>query len=249
MINQHISLPSPKRGELKQGHVHIWHVSLASLDNHRSHLLTLLSQQERDTFERANHYQTHPPQLASKALLRLLLATYLHVDPHTLDIAHGPHGKPFLAHPISLQFSLSHTKTDAVFALTQQDAIGIDMETERTLTDHLDLAARFFSPTEYQYLQNLSWNDSKTAFIRLWTLKEAFVKAVGFGLSYPLADFTIDIEGIPPKIINKATIKEPSLAKDWQCFSWQADKSHMAVVVSGGPKTLYIDTLHIEQLL
>lgn len=244
-----INLPKPSLGQLTDNQVHIWHVPLAALTAYTSHLLPLLSAKEQESYQRACQFQKHPPQLASRALLRLLLSHYIPTKAQDIAMIEGEHGKPSLQDYPWLQYSTSHTKTDIVFAITCHDRLGIDIETLRPTKDYLDLAKRFFSPTEYAYLSTLSEQDGKQAFIKLWTVKEAFVKAVGFGLSYPLSDFTVVFTDEKPIIHDKAQIKESSQASDWQCYTWSFDgDTDVSLVIESKSKQLLFGTLNIELL-
>lgn len=114
-------------------------------------------------------------------------------DKRQMHIAYGEYGKPYLAEASDLYFNLSHTGSyaAAVFAKTET---GIDIECVRTA--NLKLAKRFFSPEEYAYLRAACDSYAKNeyldrAFVRLWTRKESYIKAVGEGMHLPLAHFNV----------------------------------------------------------
>jgi len=239
----------PSLGQLASHQVHLWHVSLAALAPYHAQLLPLLTPTERLSYERACQFQMYPPQLASRALLRKVIAVYVNTNPEAVTMSRNAHGKPMLDHYPWLQCSVSHSKTEVVFALTLNNLIGVDIEMPRSLPNYLDLAQRFLSVQEYNYLRQLSKSDGLSEFIKLWTVKEAFVKAVGFGLSYPLSDFTVIFEDDKPKIKDKAMIKETSLAQDWQCHTWRSiNYSYVALVYNGTSKTIYDGVLPLDWL-
>lgn len=244
MNNQQASFSS-----LAENEVHIWHLSLKDVMPYQKQLLPLLTQEEQSKYQRASQHQAHPPQLASRGLLRCLLARYLNISAENVHITRGEHGKPALTDFPWLQWSLSHTKTDIVFAINKSSRIGVDLENARNVEDYMDLAERFYSSAEYQYLLNLADRKRKSAFIQLWVLKEAFVKAVGFGLSYPLSDFSIAFQENKPYIANKACVKESSQASDWHCELWPFQEGELALVLEGPEKTVYFDTLQLDAVL
>lgn len=139
--------------------------------------------------------------VAGRARLRSLLGAHLGLDPHTLVFAENAFGKPRLADRPSVHFSLSHSGDQAVLAVSNQREIGIDIECVRPL-DHLDLARRYFHPNEVSAIEAVKAADEQLlAFFRIWTLKEAVVKAIGKGLSIPLDTFDVSIATSPPAMV------------------------------------------------
>lgn len=139
--------------------------------------------------------------VAGRARLRALLGGQLGLDPRTLAFVQNEFGKPRLAGHPSLHFSLSHSGDQAVLAVSEQREIGIDIERVRPL-DHLDLARRYFHPNEVSAIESVRPPDEQLlAFFRIWTLKEAVVKAIGRGLSIPLDTFDVSIATSPPAMV------------------------------------------------
>jgi 4'-phosphopantetheinyl transferase len=124
--------------------------------------------------------------------LRSLLAGYLGVPGAQIRFEYSASGKPQLApeqNPRGLQFNLSHSASQAVIAVGAELQLGVDIEKIREEVDTAALAQRFFSPREGAGLQALPVNLRVPGFFACWTRKEAFLKATGTGLSFPLADF------------------------------------------------------------
>ena len=92
-----------------------------------------------------------------------------------------------------LEFSLSHTRGLVVCAVALHDAVGVDVEWAGRELAHLELARRFFAPAEAERLAGLPPEERRAAFFELWTLKEAFIKALGMGMAMPLADFSFSL--------------------------------------------------------
>ncbi|MEZ5393485.1 MAG: 4'-phosphopantetheinyl transferase superfamily protein [Bryobacterales bacterium] len=128
---------------------------------------------------------------ARRAILRRLLAAYLGKAPERIVLHYGPNGKPYLPGG-ELELNLSHSADRALLAFAHRP-LGVDLEKLRPIEDALDIATRFFSPPETAVLAELDPEPRSRRFLDLWTKKEAFVKALGVGLSRPLPSFTVPL--------------------------------------------------------
>lgn len=119
--------------------------------------------------------------IAARARLRQLLGERLGVAPASVELVYGAHGKPALARRQArdLRFNVSHSGDVAVYAFAEGAEIGTDVEAVRELDDADALAARCFSPGEYQAYR-------ARGFFYCWTRKEAYLKALGLGLQQDL---------------------------------------------------------------
>ncbi|MBE9008772.1 4'-phosphopantetheinyl transferase superfamily protein [Pseudanabaenaceae cyanobacterium LEGE 13415] len=171
----------PKELELGANDVHVWQVDL----DVTAFPIELLSTDEQSRANRFKFEQHRQRFIAGRGFLRSLLARYLNTDPAILEFDYGSHGKPFLKDS-SIQFNLAHSENLALFAVSVDRAIGIDIEYIRTI-DQLDaLVQRFFLPSEARTIQA-----QPELFFQYWTCKEAFLKATGTGLS-KLKELEID---------------------------------------------------------
>lgn len=136
--------------------------------------------------------------LATRILVRQLLAEYAQVAPEQITFTQNDYGKPRIAGPQSatgLHFNVSHTTSKIVCGVTTLGELGVDIES-RVPAEHGQLADRNFSPEECQwYGQAEDISMAKLRFLTVWTLKEAYIKAVGKGLSIPLTSFSIIPQG------------------------------------------------------
>jgi 4'-phosphopantetheinyl transferase len=141
--------------------------------------------------------------VARRAQLRKLIGERLTVSPASIALSHGPLGKPALAAPFDrsgLRFNVSHSEDLAVYAFSRTN-IGVDVEAIRA-TDGADrVAALAFSRREYEMYRGLPAHLRPLAFLNGWTRKEAFVKAVGCGLAYPLDAFDVSLTPDEPASI------------------------------------------------
>jgi 4'-phosphopantetheinyl transferase len=143
-------------------------------------------------------FETHRRRfIAARALLRLILGSYLKQRPAELRFTYGWHGKPCLS-PANdggqIGFNISHSEESAVFAIAFGSEVGIDIECVRPLEDVEWLAQSVFSPAELDAYRHLTGPKKLEAFYRCWTRKEAFVKAVGDGLAYPLDQLELSLD-------------------------------------------------------
>lgn len=143
--------------------------------------------------------------IVGRARLRHLLASRLGVQPDAVELVYGLHGKPGLSRRFAnsdLRFNVSHSEDVAVFAFSRGIEIGVDVEFVRELRDADDIAARFFSRRENEAYLALGPRDRPLGFFNCWTRKEAFIKALGEGLSHPLDRFDVSLApGEPAKIL------------------------------------------------
>jgi 4'-phosphopantetheinyl transferase len=123
--------------------------------------------------------------IAIRLWLRHLLAEYLAVEPQAVVFDYLPKGKPIVPkphNPENLQFNLSHSGDWAIVALTPGAAVGVDVEQWCPKVDPMAIAKRFFTPLEYEMLQREAMPHQVQTFFRLWTRKEASIKALGQSL-------------------------------------------------------------------
>jgi 4'-phosphopantetheinyl transferase len=125
--------------------------------------------------------------------LRQLLAQYAAARPASLEFSYGPNGKPFLANNnCNVSFNVSRSRPYSMIVLTNGLSPGIDIEVIRPVQEYREIASRYFTPRELDWLNSKDEKDRVRDFFRIWVLKEALLKADGRGLSLPLS--TVDME-------------------------------------------------------
>jgi 4'-phosphopantetheinyl transferase len=174
--------------DLMRGEVHVWHASPDAPGTSPASCLGLLSPDEHERLEAFAFERDRELFLLGKALLRTVLGRYFDMPATEWRFVSTALGKPHIDRPEStrsLQFSLSHTEGLVACAVRWQRAVGIDVEyTGRGLA--WDRVAHQFAPEEYQQLARRPQHKRREAFFALWTLKEAYAKACGHGLSQGL---------------------------------------------------------------
>jgi 4'-phosphopantetheinyl transferase len=171
--------------------VHIWQINLDQPDPMVQEFTQVLSAHELVRAKRFYLEQDRRRFIVGRSQLRSILGRYLDCEPDYVQFCYGPNGKPALVsdaitHRNTLHFNLSHSQGLALCALAWNWEVGIDLEYIRPLPTAKQLAQRFFSPEEYAFIQALPANEQPRAFFRLWTCKEAYLKAIGKGLPFLL---------------------------------------------------------------
>ncbi len=179
--------------------IDIWRLDLTVLDEDWD----LLSPDETERARRIVVADKSGQKASSRAHLRRILSRYTDIDPAGLQFEYGEHGKPALSEHSNPSFNLSHSETVGLVAVTADLRIGIDVEHRRDGRDFSGLAHRFFSTDESAEFERLSEADWPEAFYRAWTRKEAYLKALGTGLSFPSNGFSIDFAaGGPGRVVS-----------------------------------------------
>ena len=180
--------------EPHDAHVH-YRASDTLTDAAWARAVDMLSRVERDRADRFAVERDRRSFVVAHALLRQVLAAYTGIAMEALEFTVDPSGKPRVANPShrSLEFNLTHAHGLAACAVSRLP-VGVDAESIARRVEPLDLAARYFSAAELAHLEACPPPERATRFIEMWTLKEAYVKALGTGLSLPLWSFTIRLE-------------------------------------------------------
>lgn len=182
------SSPSEKLA-LGSDEVHVWVASLDQPDTRLQGLSQTLSDDESSRAKRFHFAGYRRRFVARRGMLRIILGRYMGIDPRQLEFCYGSYGKPFLAKGFgddSLMFNLSHSHEKALYGFTRSRRIGVDLEYIHSMPDIEPIVARFFSTHENAEFRSLQANQRQEAFFRCWTGKEAFLKALGDGLSRSL---------------------------------------------------------------
>jgi 4'-phosphopantetheinyl transferase len=221
---------------LAKNEIHVWVVQFSHFINRIKELEQVLSS---DEMERAYkfRFQEHRDQyITARGCLRLVLARYLAADPIRLRFNYNSFGKPFVAPEYNreeLAFSHAHKSGLDLIAITQEKSVGIDIEQIRGDLTFEDIARHFFSPAETSSLLSLSQSMRKETFYRYWTLKEAYLKATGLGLSKPLDHFDVILPSAGSPIL-LITRPDPEEASKWSLQSLEINKSYAAAVAIQG---------------
>src|SRR5436309_5797121 len=173
--------------------------------------------------------------IVGRARLRQLLAARLGTRPESVELVYGAHGKPALARRFAdsdLHFNVSHCDDVTLYAFSCGREIGVDVEAVRVIREADDIAGRFFSRRENQAYRALEPRDRPLGFFQCWTRKEAFIKALGDGLSYPLDRFDMSLTpGEPAEILRVEAMSGDCCG--WRMESLSPAPGFVAAVVIG----------------
>jgi 4'-phosphopantetheinyl transferase len=168
----------------------LWWASLEDFDGSYADLSAQLPVEEQKRASRIRIAAARHRFILARNILRRCLGAFLGVDPTTLDIVAGHRGKPYLS-PIAIgdppQFNLSHSGDVVSVAIASVD-VGIDVESLREVANAEKLARRFFSANERSAIDLLDGEARDRTFLRIWTQKEAYLKATGLGVGMPLRE-------------------------------------------------------------
>jgi 4'-phosphopantetheinyl transferase len=171
----------------------IVHVVCIRLDEALEGAIDLLDEDERGRASRFVFDRDRRRFVAAHAATRIVLAQCLDCSPEALRFVTGARGKPRLVDvPVDVRFNLSHSGDRALLAIALGQEVGVDLEQHRPV-DIRGLARRFFAPGEQAALDMLPDRERAPAFFRCWTRKEAFIKAIGEGLAFPLDGFEVNV--------------------------------------------------------
>jgi 4'-phosphopantetheinyl transferase len=181
-------------GVLEDGVAHACFVPLYAGPQTVRRMYALLSPAERVRAARFAFDRDRRAFVMSHGILRRVLGMVCHESPARLRFRQGLRGKPYLVDaPPGLQFNLSHTEGFCLVGVTRGAAIGVDVERVRATDDMGQLVRQCFSAAEQREFEALPMGDRCRAFFKGWTRKEAFIKAIGDGLSYPLDNFDVSL--------------------------------------------------------
>jgi len=191
-------LEPPDSLSLAGGQVHVWRISLDQEDQLLDGFRRTLALEELDRARRFRFERLQKHFVAGRGFLRNVLARYLSAKPEELRFTYNAYGKPALAGEESLQFNMSHSHEIALVAVTRDAAVGVDVEHIRADFASDEIARRFFSRVEVETFNSLAKEEQVAAFFRCWTRKEAYIKAIGKGLSQPLDGFDVTLAPADP---------------------------------------------------
>lgn len=210
----------PKKLTLNKYEVHVWRAELNLKPQLLEKLKETLVKEER---ERANrfHFQKDKNHFtAARGVLRRILGKYLKTEPRRLRFKYNAQGKPAIANDSTsavITFNLSHSHGLALYAITKKHEIGIDVEQIRSNIEVEKIAKRFFSKNEFETLTSLPLKKRVQGFFNCWTRKEAYIKAMGEGLSIPLNQF--DVTLLPGETAKILQIRgNPDEAAHWSLY-------------------------------
>ena len=223
---------SPPALSLAGGEVQIWCASLERPPQVVARLSALLSPDEKARAERFYFERDRVRFIVGRGLLRTILGGYLGMDPARIEFSYGPYGKPALNPAQTLHFNLAHSQALALYAFCRDHPLGVDIEHIRPMADEDALARHVFTPTESALVASLDGDPKHDAFFKIWTCKEAILKASGDGLTKPLDQTEISLAGPAPSLESIDGDREQ--AARWYLETFQPAASYQAALAFEG---------------
>ena len=242
MNQQQIWQAPPNALTLQPDEVHVWRVALDQPDAVVERLAETLAPDEASRAARFYFDRDRRHYTVGRGILRTLLGRYLDQPPTTLAFAYGAQNKPTLEQQVrradqtdqaGLRFNLSHSHGQALYGFTLRREIGIDIEQIRPMDDAEAIAERFFSARDYATFIALQPYERPEGFFNCWTRKEAYIKALGEGLSHPLDTFDVTLTpGDPARIL--AVRGDPQERERWSMVSLTPLAGYIGALVVEG---------------
>ncbi|HWG46834.1 MAG TPA: 4'-phosphopantetheinyl transferase superfamily protein [Gemmataceae bacterium] len=235
-MQPHPEWQSAQPPRLTTDDVQVWRIPLDCGEDVLSRLHASLADEERKRAARFHFEKDRRHFIAGRGAMRSLLAPYLQQRPEQVRFAYTIHGKPLLvgeAGAIDLRFNLTHSHGLALLAVTRGREIGVDVERIRDNLEGEKLAERFFSPREVAALRSLPPELRREAFFHCWTRKEAYIKAVGKGLTLPLDQFDVTLHPGEPAAL-MATRHDPQDVGRWSMRSLTPAEGYVGALLVEG---------------
>lgn len=228
-------LKPPGDPALEANEAHVWLIRLEAERSFISESLNLLSAGEKIRAGKFHFQKDRDRFVLGRAAVRKILSSYLDVSPGEICFSYSKFGKPALApekHGNLFRFNLTHSRDTALLAVTKNIDVGIDIEYIDDQFPFAKIAPDCFSPAELAALNSFSPAAHALPFFSGWTRKEAFIKAVGEGLSYPLKEFTVSLD--PGKEKGLLISSDPAGNRHRALISLTPGPDHVAALAAMG---------------
>ena len=226
--------PAPASLSLKASEIHVWRVDLEQPEDVVQQFRSTLEDDELYRADRFHFEKDRRAFTVSRGFLRHVLGRYLSIAPEALRFAYGPYGKPALngEHKnSSLRFNMSHSRAVGLVAVCDNKELGVDVEYIRPDFASEDIARRFFSPHEVAAFNALPTELRVAAFFRCWARKEAYIKAIGRGLSQPLDGFDVTLA---PEVAPALLRADEDDASRWTLNDIEVGSDYAAALIVEG---------------
>lgn len=191
-----------------------------------------LSKQELSEYESFGIQERRNQYLISRWLSKSLLGSLLGISAIDVSTTKGPLGKPYLEdklNSLKIDFNISHTKEITLVGIAHQMQIGVDVEKIVEKKKSNDLAGRFFMPSEAKWqAEGSSAQEQVSRFFRIWSMKEAVIKAIGGGVFQNIKQVTLQEEN--GSLILRSSTEPWSLKENWQLFELKEIEGHACSV-------------------
>ncbi|MGP0129206.1 MAG: 4'-phosphopantetheinyl transferase family protein [cyanobacterium endosymbiont of Rhopalodia musculus] len=193
-------LKSPNCLTINPSDIHLWKQHLKVSDLEVNRCFEILNQEEKIKAQKFSFEKHKRRFIVARGTLKTILGRYLNIPAPTIEFTYSSRGKPRLTNKLGgnrLQFNLSHSNELAIYGVTCNRVIGVDLEYIRPMSEAKKLAKRFFCFQEYNHINLLTSPDLEKTFFKLWTAKEAYLKATGEGIGGGLDQVEVSLDSCP----------------------------------------------------
>jgi len=223
-------VPTDEANKLNKN-VHIWLIRYDQSDQIFADSKHILSKEEKERSSRFHFDIDHKRFSVTRSLLKKYLGKIISRPPREIHFKFNKYGKPELLNsPKEIHFNVTHSGNLGMIAITDLAPIGIDVEQFRSEMTTGDIAKRFFSKMEVEAFLELEENEKLQGFFNCWTRKEAFIKAVGKGLSLPLNTFDVSLKPNEPAQLLAVRYKNET-SKDWTLTDIKLDHGYASAFI------------------
>lgn len=216
----------PKNIEPRPGVVQLWRASLVESVRGCQSFWKFLSDEEKSRAKNIPN-EKRGSFISCRAILRLILSSYLETEPSRIRVLYGKHNKPALAQEYKLKFNFAHSGNLALYAIALSQ-VGVDLERIHKMNGVDLFASRFFSHEEQLLFHNSAGEKKQLEFFQIWTRKEAYVKAKGASLAEFLSeagDSSSEVtkwyfRSLKPETGYVAAVATPDRINELCCWNW-----------------------------
>ncbi len=230
-LPERLSVPLPDPGV-----IHLWVLPLQADEKLLQRCRSVLPEQEISRSEHFKFEQGKESYLVSQGGLRILLSAYLGLEPELVGIGRRSKGKPYLTEHPEFHFNISNSGKWAVYGFSRSGEIGVDLECVRHLQDMDELIRQSFTEKEAGYITRIDSEKSRR-FFKFWTVKEAYLKAVGEGMRIPPEGLELNVNNGVFKLESVRGVQEH---QDWIFSDFEADEEHLGTIVHQVEQPVFI---------
>lgn len=230
----------PTEPDLAADAVHLICVTLTQETATVDALRHILSPDEAERADRFHFERDRRRYTVARGTLRRILGRYLRIAPQDVRFDYGPQGKPSLSAELptapailDLNFNVSHSHELAVIGVTRTRQLGVDVEHRHRTVEYEQIASHFFSAQEQAELSMLPPSQIAQGFFNCWTRKEAYIKAIGKGLSHPLDKFAVSLApGQPARLLR--VDPDPAEVDRWSLHAPDVHSEYITAIMAEG---------------
>lgn len=221
--------------EIEKYQVHVWQANMNTLSIYPIDISNTLSPDELDRANKFKFPKDREHFILRHFQLRLILSKYCGCRPHELIFRYNAYKKPFIYIPECkcIKFNMSFSGDLMLVGLSKQNDVGIDIEKVHEMPDLDNIAVENFSPQELKYFNGTF--DKTNAFYKIWTRKEAFIKAIGMGLYHPLKSFCVNVNS-SGSCEHLVIFNHPMESKRWRTAELNTSDGYIASMAINSDK-------------